>query len=301
MAFMFAVASVANAQATRTWVSGVGDDVNPCSRTAPCKTFAGAISKTAKDGEIDALDPGGFGTITITKSITLNGTHGQGFGSILSALAPGGVTVNITDPADARKTVRLRSLDINGASTGTDGIRVITSTLGGTSVIVEDCVIDGLTGTGINATFGAGGNLVVRDSVIRNCVTAGIKLSSTSGFAVGSIENTGLQRNGIGMDAGTGAFATVTGGNASQSASDGFRASGSNTQLNVTNSVVANAGGAAFNASVSGAKIRISSNQIYNNTTSIAIAAGATVDSDADNRVSGNAGGVAPNGVITKQ
>src|SRR5438477_3797204 len=47
------------AQATRTWVSGVGDDVNPCSRTAPCKTFAGAISKTAGGGEIDVLDPGG--------------------------------------------------------------------------------------------------------------------------------------------------------------------------------------------------------------------------------------------------
>src|SRR5262245_23923450 len=54
------------AQATRTWVSGVGNDANPCSRTAPCKTFAGAISKTAIGGEIDALDPGGYGTITIT-------------------------------------------------------------------------------------------------------------------------------------------------------------------------------------------------------------------------------------------
>src|SRR5919198_6054446 len=65
--------SLAYAQATRTWVSGVGDDANPCSRTAPCKTFAGAISKTAAGGEISALDPGGFGAVTITKSITING------------------------------------------------------------------------------------------------------------------------------------------------------------------------------------------------------------------------------------
>ena len=65
--------SVANAQATRTWISGVGDDANPCSRTAPCKTFAGAISKTAAGGEIDVLDPGGFGAVTITKAITLDG------------------------------------------------------------------------------------------------------------------------------------------------------------------------------------------------------------------------------------
>src|SRR5258705_7695857 len=62
----------AQAQATRTWVSGVGDDVNPCSRTAPCKTFAGAISKTAAGGEINCLDPAGFGAVTITKSLTIS-------------------------------------------------------------------------------------------------------------------------------------------------------------------------------------------------------------------------------------
>ncbi len=70
---VFVFASLAQAQATRTWVSGVGDDVNPCSRTAPCKTFAGAISKTAAGGEINILDPGGYGAVTITKSITIDG------------------------------------------------------------------------------------------------------------------------------------------------------------------------------------------------------------------------------------
>src|SRR5713101_7632733 len=74
--------TLAQAQATRTWVSGVGDDANPCSRTAPCKTFAGAISKTAAKGEINVLDPGGFGAVTITKSMTIDGTHGGGFGSV---------------------------------------------------------------------------------------------------------------------------------------------------------------------------------------------------------------------------
>ena len=108
--FTLTVASMAaHAQATRTWVSGVGDDVNPCSRTAPCKTYAGAISKTAKDGEISTLDPGGFGTVTITKSIYINGTHGQGYGSILNSLTTG-VIINITDAADVRKAVRLRAL-----------------------------------------------------------------------------------------------------------------------------------------------------------------------------------------------
>src|SRR6266480_5177096 len=108
--FMFAFASLAQAQATRTWVSGVGDDLNPCSRTAPCKTFAGAISKTAAGGEISVLDPGGFGAVTITKSITIDGT-----GMLGSILAAGttGININMTGTADAAKSVRLRGLTIN--------------------------------------------------------------------------------------------------------------------------------------------------------------------------------------------
>src|SRR5437016_11950129 len=93
--FLLAVASVSQAQATRTWVSGVGDDANPCSRTAPCKTFAGAISKTADCGEIDALDPGGFGAVTITKSITIDGT-----GTMASILNAGTTGVIVNAPSD---------------------------------------------------------------------------------------------------------------------------------------------------------------------------------------------------------
>src|SRR3569833_3224253 len=72
--FGLAYAGPAYAQATRTWVSGTGDDANPCSRTAPCKTFAGAISKTAAGGEINCIDTGGYGAVTITKSITIDCT-----------------------------------------------------------------------------------------------------------------------------------------------------------------------------------------------------------------------------------
>src|SRR4051794_20127750 len=92
-------ASLAHAQATRTWVSGVGDDANPCSRTAPCKTFSGAISKTATGGEISVLDPGGFGGVTITKAITLNGE-----GTLASILVAGvnGIIVNAPSNAVVR-------------------------------------------------------------------------------------------------------------------------------------------------------------------------------------------------------
>src|SRR2546429_9851013 len=106
LVFTLAFASAAHAQATRTWVSGVGDDVNPCSRTAPCKTFAGAISKTADPGEIDCIDPGGFGAVTITKSITIDG--GGTFASVLSS----GVNGIIINDSTNTKIVTLRNLSI---------------------------------------------------------------------------------------------------------------------------------------------------------------------------------------------
>jgi hypothetical protein len=160
------ISSAAQAQATRTWVSGVGDDVNPCSRTAPCKTFAGAISKTASGGEIDALDPGGFGTVTITKAITIDGT-----GTMASILASGttGVTIKIDakDPAP----VRLRGLSINGAGSGINGINVLSAGL----ISVEDCVINGFTANGIKV---AAGIVFVKNTTISNNVTAGITIAA---------------------------------------------------------------------------------------------------------------------------
>src|SRR6266511_2093873 len=103
--------SLSHAQATRTWVSGVGDDVNPCSRTAPCKTFAGAISKTVSNGEINCLDPAGYGAVTITKSITIDCTGT--FGSILNSVT-NGVIINATNAGgtDPLRIVRLRGLSI---------------------------------------------------------------------------------------------------------------------------------------------------------------------------------------------
>src|ERR1051326_3308525 len=105
-----ALGQSAFAQASRTWVSGVGDDVNPCSRTAPCKTWAGAISKTANGGEIDALDPGGFGGVTITKSITLYGGGGQ----VASTLVAGVSGINVV--AQPTDVVTIRNVRVDGRS-----------------------------------------------------------------------------------------------------------------------------------------------------------------------------------------
>jgi len=157
--FTFAFASMAQAQASRTWVSGVGDDANPCSRTAPCKTFAGAISKTAACGEIDALDPGGFGAVTITKAITIDGTGT--FASILASLTTG---VIINAPG-ANDVITLRGLSINGFCNGVNGINILQAK----TVNVEDCVIFRFnTGNGITSSDANGVNLNVRNSVIRD-------------------------------------------------------------------------------------------------------------------------------------
>ncbi len=134
-----ALPASASAQATRTWVSGVGDDANPCSRTAPCKTFAGAISKTATNGEINCLDPGGFGGVTITKSIAIKCQYTEG-GVLVSGT--NAIVVN----AAATSKVTLRGLDINGIGTGLNGIRVLQAQ----SVRVLDSEIFGFVRNGID-------------------------------------------------------------------------------------------------------------------------------------------------------
>jgi hypothetical protein len=158
VAVISAFASLAQAQATRTWVSGVGDDVNPCSRTAPCKTFNGAMSKTALGGVINAIDSGGFGTVTITKSITIDGSGV--LAGILGAMT-NGININIGDPKDTAKAVRIRGLTIDGVGTGIQGINVVAAN----SVTIEDTVIDGFTKNGINALAG---DVYVTNTAIRN-------------------------------------------------------------------------------------------------------------------------------------
>ncbi len=129
------------AQATRTWISGVGDDANPCSRTAPCKTFAGAISKTAAGGEIDTLDPGGFGAVTVTKAITL-ANEGVGEAGILVA-GTNGVTVNCS--TDPNCIVVIRGLAIDGGPIGSNSLNGIRFVAGKT-LIIQNSVIRNFTG-----------------------------------------------------------------------------------------------------------------------------------------------------------
>jgi len=166
----------ARAQATRTWISGVGDDVNPCSRTAPCKTFAGAIVKTALGGEINTIDPGGYGVIVITKPITIDGS-----GSLSSILASGatGVTINIVDQKEAG-TVRLRGLSINGAGTGAQGILIIAAS----KVSIEDTVIDGFRTNGVTVRSG---QVFIKNTTVRNNAGTGINVATGAQAALSNV------------------------------------------------------------------------------------------------------------------
>jgi len=183
--------SSAFAQATRTWVSGVGDDANPCSRTAPCKTFAGAISKTAAGGEISVLDPGGYGAVTITKPITISGVGEQA--SILAS-GTNGINVNITvaPTAPQNATVTLRNLQINGAGTtwGLTGVNVI-STIP-TEVILDNVNVFEFSSNGVLAT---GSNKVsISGGVFSNIVGVAIHSQGSSSI---NVENAQLNGNNI--------------------------------------------------------------------------------------------------------
>ena len=183
------------AQATRTWVSGVGNDADPCSRTAPCKTFAGAISKTATGGEISVLDPGGFGTITITKPITISGVGEQS-----SILASGlqGVIVNITvaPTPPQTNTVTLRNIQINGAglTLGTNGIL----SEGTSQVFITNSVLSNISGVAVHSTGSS--SIAVENSEI---VANNIAVQPDAGSTV-RLSNNGVYNNLTGFACGTG-------------------------------------------------------------------------------------------------
>lgn len=177
------------AQATRTWVSGVGDDVNPCSRTAPCKTFAGAISKTAAKGEINCLDSGGFGALTITKSISVNCR-----GVIAGVLTNASNAININ--AGVNDVVILRGLDINGLGTASNGIRVTSAK----RVKVYDTEIYGFATSGFSfAPSNANAKALLKDVTIEDITGNGVVVVPTGSNARVTVRNSTIVGNGCGV------------------------------------------------------------------------------------------------------
>jgi len=278
--FMFAFASVAQAQASRTWVSGVGDDANPCSRTAPCKTWAGAISKTAPCGEIDALDPGGFGAVTITKSITLDGSGT--FASILASLTTG-IIINAA-PTDV---ITIRGLSINGFCNGIRGINILSAK----TVNVEDTVIFRFAGDGITAQDNDGLQLNVRNCVIRDNTGDGIGASSTGAGGPAQVKaalvNSSFSGNGNGFHAKINSRVGAENCNFSGNTGNGVLADGGTGVIRISNSSIFNNVTNGVNAGTGGV-ISINSCDIHNNNGSGALVSGGEVDTYGNNRIFAN-------------
>jgi len=305
--FTLMVASMAQAQATRTWVSGVGDDVNPCSRTAPCKTYAGAISKTATNGEISTLDPGGFGAVTITKSITIEGTQGQGYGSILHS-GTTGVSIaydsfSAVSP-ETNKTVRLRNLNINGsggsggnAASGLRGIRISGGAASANSeVFVEDCVLDGAQGNpgrGIEDARTGGGFLSISRTTVRNTAGSGLSTVTTTGGLKIVINDSQFFNCANGIAVGTNVKLSIFNSNVSGNTGAGLfveQIGGGSAEINVDHCIVTH-NGTGFNASTANTTIRISNTTAVNNTTLFSAAGGGQVLSYGNNQSAGAAFG----------
>jgi hypothetical protein len=286
----------ASAQATRTWVSGVGDDVTPCSRTAPCKTFQGALPKTAAGGEINCLDPGGFGAITITKSISIICDNTEA--GILVA-ATNAITIN-----GAGAVVEISGLDIEGlGQTGVAGVNGIYF-VNGASLTVRNTKIRGFrNGYGINFTPGANAALVLdnvtisESGIASNAFTGGIQVSPVAGIAAqATLTNVQIVNNlnaGLRIDtqAGSGATVAATVKNTTIS-NDGTgimmrTATGAPLSLMLTDSIVS--GNSVTGILAKGeAAARVGNTTITGNNAALTMGSGGSIFSYGDNRVDGN-------------
>ena len=284
-------AAPAQAQATRTWVSGVGDDANPCSRTAPCKTFPGAISKTATGGLINCLDPGGFGAVTITKSITIDCQNTQA--GILAA-GTNGITVN-----GAGVVVILRGLSIEGIGTGLVGVNFIQ----GSVLEIEHCKIFGFQGgtaVGIRIAHSAGNaEVYVSDTVLSNngtgAVGGGIQIRPTGTGSAQVVLNRVQANNNVFGIAADGSVSTgginvmVRDSTANGNTQTGIIAATGATGTGImVDRSAANHNTTGIAASGAGAIVRVGGSSITGNATGVS---GVGVQSYLNNQLTGNAGG----------
>jgi len=284
----------AQALSDRTWVSGLGTDSGACTRAAPCATFQFAHNQTNPGGEINCVDAGSYGPVTINKSITISceaGTAG------IAASAGSGININ----AAVTDVVTLRGLDIDGLGVGSYGILAVQAR----EVHGEKCPVRTFrSGPFAAALRTSGGSsttifLFVVDTVISDN-GVGIHLESGGGFKVVSVKNaiiTGSEVNGVFLVS-SNVFANITESIISGNAGSAVEVFASNSTANIDRTTMAN-NATALNASASGATIRTIGNNIFNNTTAVSIAAGATVATDGQNRSGGNTSTQAPNASVT--
>ncbi|HEX3466665.1 MAG TPA: right-handed parallel beta-helix repeat-containing protein [Candidatus Elarobacter sp.] len=280
-----ALTGAAQAQATRTWVSGVGDDANPCSRTAPCKTFAGAISKTANCGEMDALDPGGFGTVTITKSMTIDGGGGQA-ASILAAGVPG---ISIVNSDTVCRAVIIRNLRITGGnstSLGTIGINITSSQAG--AVSIENVQIDEFSSQCVYANASQAQLVNVVNSTFEFCQTGGLVATSPVATDKVNVFNSVFAGDSVGITIHGNTLATVLSSQIVNNTTGGVLAdTGSSAKLDIDRSQISNNLGYGVQATA-GAVIDLSNDSVLFNLGQGLYANGGTINTWSNNYVNGN-------------
>lgn len=300
---LWLAAPSAYGQATRTWVSGVGDDANPCSRTAPCKTFAGAISKTAAGGEIDVLDPGGFGAVTITKAISIEATEG-----IAGVLTSG--TNGIVIQAGASDQVVLRGLTFNGLGTSLSGIDVKSAG----KVVVENCFISEFGSAGDTTRAGitiepsaADVQVFISNTKIQENTTNGIVVMPTIPHrALVTLDDVGIvgsTNNGLSISAGGLVVVRNSNiaGNAGSTGYANLRADGTGGTTSVVLDNVAVSEGSTGILAVGGAVVRVAGSSIINNALGVSATGGAQILSFGNNRLAANVSNGAFSGTASMQ
>ena len=285
--FIFTLAVAAQAQ-NRVFVSSVGDDLNPCTRTSPCRNFQRGHDAVLAGGEVVALDSAGYGQVTITKSVTITG---ESVYAGISASSGNGITI-----ATAGITVILRSLTIEGLGSGSNGINVTNFSV----LQIENCIVNGFTGRGILVNPSATGTrtVFIKDSTFRNNAGFGINLFNGSSTALSAaIEGTRTESNGGGIDInGSGLTATAHGCLSSGNSGVGFQSIGA--VLNIESSVSSN--NAAGIDNFSNGTVRVSNSTVTDNAGFGFVNVGATFESRGNNTLRGNhAGGAQNNGTIT--
>jgi sulfur carrier protein ThiS len=277
-----ALPSAAFGQATRTWVSGVGDDANPCSRTAPCKTFAGAISKTAAGGIIDAMDDGGFGALTITKAITVDGGH-----HTAGVLASGGINA-INVAAGVNDKVVLKNLDIegNGTTLGLNGIRITQAS--NVKIYNNDIGFFSRSGISLEPNASTVTKMVVKNNRIHDNGGNGVNVAPQN-LANGKVglRNNEIDDNTCGIVATTFGMTNVFGTNCGTA--DSSSGISGRATINAFENGLAENSSIGVLARGNKGTIRIGSNQITGSTTGLmAMDAGVTLLTFSNNMVTGN-------------
>ena len=277
----------AAAQLDRTWVSAAtGNDANPCTRLSPCLTFAGALAETGPGGEINVIDAGEYGPVTIGQAVTIDG--GGTFASIAAPAAHG-----IVVSAGPNDKVILRNLSLNAGGTGLSAIRFLT----GRQLAVVNCDIYGFQ-TGVEMAHTAPGNLAVKDTYISG-VTRGLRITAAGGFSIATIKNVSVfGATAAGLEVASGnAFATVVDSVFTGIGGPAVVVSAGTGNINVKSSVLSH-NAVGVSAASSGSLIRLTNNLIQNNTTGFSLVGGATIASAGENKTGGNGGAGAPNGSV---